>query len=201
MNVLTAQRVALFVDVQNMFYSAKLLHQSKIDYDALLKGTTRGRQLVRAIAYIVQKPDVNQAGFHEALTRQGYDIRIKELKIREDENGRSTAKGSWDCGLTVDAITMANKIDVAVICSGNGDYLPLVDTLQHSGVKVEVVSFERSTAGDLISSADEFIPIGKEWMFVEKKFQQKDEPVVEGDPAVYDVDEDNIGNKAHGVLS
>src|SRR5258708_12243550 len=83
------QRLGIFVDVQNMFYSAKLLHQSKVDYGRLLREITGTRHLIRAIAYIVQKPDVNQAGFHEALSRFGYELKIKELKIRPHPNDHS----------------------------------------------------------------------------------------------------------------
>lgn len=167
------QRIGIFIDVQNMFYSAKLLHQSKVDYGRLLREITGTRQLVRAIAYIVQKPDVNQAGFHEALTRFGYELKIKELKIRPDPDGRagSTAKGSWDIGLTIDALMMAPKLDTVVLVTGDGDYVPLVDTLKAQGCRVEVVSFERSTAGELIRAADQYIPIQDAWIFKEKKFE------------------------------
>lgn len=167
------QRLGIFVDVQNMFYSAKLLHQSKVDYGRLLREITGTRHLVRAIAYIVQKPDVNQAGFHEALSRFGYELKIKELKIRPDPEGRSgsTAKGSWEIGMTIDAIMMAPKLDTVALVTGDGDYVPLVEWLKSHGCRVEVVSFERSTAGELIKAADQYIPIQESWIFKEKKFE------------------------------
>jgi uncharacterized LabA/DUF88 family protein len=167
------QRLGIFVDVQNMFYSAKLLHQSKVDYGRLLREITGTRHLVRAIAYIVQKPDVNQAGFHEALSRFGYELKIKELKIRPDPEGRSgtTAKGSWEIGLTIDALMMAPKLDTVTLVTGDGDYVPLVECLKVHGCRVEVVSFERSTAGELIRAADQYIPIQEGWIFKEKKFE------------------------------
>lgn len=167
------QRIGIFIDVQNMFYSAKLLHQSKVDYGRLLREITGTRMLVRAIAYIVQKPDVNQSGFHEALTRFGYELKIKELKIRPDPDGRAgtTAKGSWDIGMTIDALMMAPKLDTVILVTGDGDYVPLVDTLKAQGCRVEVVSFERSTAGELIRAADQYIPIQDAWIFKEKKFE------------------------------
>jgi uncharacterized LabA/DUF88 family protein len=167
------QRLGIFVDVQNMFYSAKLLHQSKVDYGRLLREITGTRHLVRAIAYIVQKPDVNQAGFHEALSRFGYELKIKELKIRPDPEGRSgsTAKGSWEIGLTIDALMMSPKLDTVTLVTGDGDYVPLVECLKVHGCRVEVVSFERSTAGELIKAADQYIPIQEGWIFKEKKFE------------------------------
>jgi len=166
------QRLGILVDVQNMFYSAKLLHQSKVDYGRLLREITGTRHLVRAIAYIVHKPDVNQAGFHEALSRFGYELKIKELKIRPDAEGRgSTAKGSWEIGMTIDAVMMAPKLDTVTLVTGDGDYVPLVECLKSHGCRVEVVSFERSTAGELIKAADQYIPIQEAWIFKEKKFE------------------------------
>jgi uncharacterized LabA/DUF88 family protein len=166
------QRLGIFVDVQNMFYSAKLLHQSKVDYGRLLKEVTGARHLVRAIAYIVQKQDVNQAGFHDALARFGYDLRVKELKSRVDADGRATTgKGSWEVGMTIDALSLAPKLDTVVLITGDGDYVPLVQALKVHGCRVEVVSFDRSTAGELIAAADQYIPIQDNWIFKEKKFE------------------------------
>src|SRR4030066_464921 len=82
------QRIWVFVDVQNMFYSAKALHQSKIDYSKLLLEIVGGRNLVRAIAYVVQKPDVDQSSFTDALSRLGYEIKSKELRLRRSEERR-----------------------------------------------------------------------------------------------------------------
>lgn len=184
------QRVGIFVDVQNMFYSAKLLHQSKLDYGKILKELVGTRHLVRAMAFIVQKPDVNQAGFHEALSRMGYELRVKELKMRQDPGARegSTAKGSWEVGMTVEALRLAPKVDVVVLLTGDGDYLPLVEALKSEGCRVELVSFERSTSGDLIKAVDQYIPISEDWIFKEKKFEQSPTPD-QGEPPVESSDE------------
>ena len=165
-----------------MFYSAKLLHQSKVDYGRLLREIVGTRHLVRAVAYIVQKPDVNQAGFHEALSRFGYELKIKELKIRPDPEGRSgtTAKGSWEVGMSIDAMMMAPKLDTVTLVTGDGDYVPLIECLKAHGCRVEVVSFERSTAGELIKAADQYIPIQEGWIFKEKKFENLGVPGVGG---------------------
>ncbi|MCX7806713.1 MAG: NYN domain-containing protein [Planctomycetota bacterium] len=161
------QRIGVFVDVQNMFYSAKLLYQSKVDYGKLLREIVGNRQLVRAIAYIVQKSDVNQSGFHEALTRFGYELKIKELKVRPD----NTTKGSWDVGIAIDSLLLAPKLDTVVLVTGDGDFAPLVEALKAQGCRVEVVSFDRSTASELIKVADQYIPISENLIFKEKKFE------------------------------
>jgi uncharacterized LabA/DUF88 family protein len=170
---MTAQRVGVFVDVQNMFYAAKKLHQSKVDYGKLLKGVVGDRQLVRAIAYIVQKADIDQSGFHDALCRFGYELRVKELRIREDGDGRNIAKGNWDVGMAVEIMQLASKLDVVILISGDNDLLPLVEYLAQTGIRVELVSFVGSTAAQLSRSCHFFTPIAAEWIFKEKKFEQE----------------------------
>jgi uncharacterized LabA/DUF88 family protein len=179
-----AQRIGIFVDVQNMFYSAKILHQSKLDYGRLIREITGDRYLVRAVAYIVHKPDVDQAGFHDALMRFGYELRIKELKIRQDPDGqgRGTAKGDWNVGLTVDVMSLAPKLDTIALVTGDGDYVPLAEALKAHGCRVEVYGFERATASELAQAADQYVPIREDWIFKEKKFEKEPEEVNGGQP-------------------
>lgn len=161
-----AQRIGLFVDVQNMFYSARTLHQSKVDYSKLLGELTNGRNLVRAIAYVVQKPDVDQKGFLEALRRAGYEVRVKELATRDD----GSTRGDWDVGMTIDCLSLAQRLDTIVLVTGDGDFVPLVEALKRYGCRVEVVSFEQSTSNELIRSCHEFLPIRADVLFKEEKF-------------------------------
>ena len=173
----TDQRVGIFVDVQNMFYSARTLHQSKLDYSKLLGELVGGRRLVRAIAYVVQKPDVDQDAFLEALRRAGYETRVRELTVRDD----GSARGDWDVGITIDAMAMAARLDTVVLVTGDGDFLPLVNALKHRGCRVEIVSFEPSTSNDLMRSSHEFVPIKSSVLFKEEKFvkEQEDEEETE----------------------
>ncbi len=162
----SSQRLAIFVDVQNMFYSAKALYQSKIDYSKLLEEIVRGRELVRAIAYVVQKPDVDQSSFLEALRRSGYEVKQKELTIRED----GSTKGDWKMEIALDAITIEPKLDCVALVSGDGDFVPLVQALNARGCRTEVVSFEQCTSNDLMRDSDQFISIEPEVLFKEEKF-------------------------------
>jgi uncharacterized LabA/DUF88 family protein len=167
-----SQRLGIFVDVQNMFYSAKQFHQGKIDYGRLLREITGQRQLIRAIAYIVQKSDINQDSFYSALQNLGYDLKIRELRARPDAEAKGiVAKGSWETGLSIDALSMAGKLDTIALVAGDGDYVPLAENLKLRGCRVEVYSFERSTASELIRAADQFIPIPESWLFKVKKFE------------------------------
>jgi uncharacterized LabA/DUF88 family protein len=171
----TDQRVGIFVDVQNMFYSAKTLHQSKIEYRKLLAGILRGRKLVRAIAYVVRKSDVDQSGFLEALRRSGFEVKEKELMIRED----GSSKGDWKMEIALDAMVLEPRLDCAVLVSGDGEFLPLVNLLTAHGCRTEVVSFEQSTSNELMRACHQFIPIEQDVLFKEEKFvkQQRERRV------------------------
>ncbi len=151
------QRIAVVVDVQNLFYSAKHLHRAKVNFAKLLEKIVNGRQLIRAIAYVVQTKEIDQSGFLEMLERNGYEVRSKDLKVRAD----GSSKGDWDMGIAVDAISLADRLDVIVLVSGDGDYVDLVNMLKSRGVRVEVNSFQKSTAEELIKAATEYYPIEK----------------------------------------
>jgi uncharacterized LabA/DUF88 family protein len=185
---LTANRVGIFVDVRNMFYSAKYIRQCKLDYGKLLQGVIGNRQLVRAIAYIMHKPDVNQTAFYNALIRFGYEVKIKELKMRPDTEEHTTAKGSWNVGMTVDIMEMARKLDTIILITGDSDYAPLVEAVKVLGCRVEVVGFERSTSGDLIRAANQFMAIKDEWTFKDKKSEETLEGLPVDDEAIIDED-------------
>ncbi len=160
------QRVGIFVDVQNMFYSAKALYQSKIDYRKLLEAIVQERKLIRAIAYVVQKADVDQSSFLEALRRSGYEVKKKEMLIRED----GSTKGDWKMQIALDALMLEPKLDCVVLVSGDGDFLPLVEALNSRGCRSEVVSFEQSTSNDLMRECSQFITIDPSVLFKEEKF-------------------------------
>ncbi len=155
-NIFKFQRIAVFADVQNMFYSAKNIHyDSRVDYDKLLSTVLKGRQLVRAIAYLVETEDVDQSGFKYQLRNFGWEVRSKQLKIRPD----GSTKGDWDMGIAIDAIAISEKVDTIVLVSGDGDFTALVNHLKACGIRVEIHSFERNTAAELIASATEYYQI------------------------------------------
>jgi len=149
------QRIGVFVDVQNIFYSAKNIHHAKINFKKLIEMIVGKRQLIRAIAYIVQHSDIDQTGFIDVLNRCGYEIKSKELRVRQD----GTSKGDWDMGIAIDSIAIDDKVDTVVLVSGDGDFEPLVEMLKARGCRVEVVAFERSSSAELIEAASWFMPI------------------------------------------
>jgi uncharacterized LabA/DUF88 family protein len=152
------QRVGIFIDVQNMFYAAKHLYGSKLNFARLLDYIAKGRPLTRAIAYIVKTPDIDQSNFITMLRSNGYEVRVKELKQRPD----GTAKGDWDMGLALDALAMSDRLDVVAVVSGDGDFVELVNHLKARGVRVEVYSFPYSTAEELRHAATDYMQMGPE---------------------------------------
>ncbi len=157
------QRVAMFLDIQNLYYSARDTFNRKVNFEKVLHMVLRERVLIRAIAYLVKLQGVDQKGFINTLKHIGYQVRVKEPKIFKsiDEQGNlwTTIKADWDMGIAMDAISMAEKVDVAILASGDGDFVDLVRYLHTKGVKVEIAAFKQTAAKELIEIADEFIDL------------------------------------------
>ncbi len=199
------QRVGIFVDAQNLYHSAKNLHHGRVNYPELIRHLVAGRQLIRAMAYVVKSEGVeppkgnamrpasplhqrgeqdrerrewdngvndfggapsgaerpgralsSEASFFDALTKAGLELRMKDLQIFGD----GLKKADWDVGMAVDAIRMSSFLDVIIIVTGDGDFIPLVDYLKWgAGRLVEVAAFKRSASAKIQEAADRFINI------------------------------------------
>ncbi len=197
------QRVGIFVDVQNLYHSAKNLYRGRVNYTELKKYLVGDRQLIRAMAYVVKSEGVepqrfgprtaaggrgataaaeegeegvrpplriarvshiteengelsSEGAFFEALTKAGFELRMKDLQIYAG----GMKKADWDVGMAVDAIRMAAFLDVVILVTGDGDFLPLVDYLKWgAGRLVEVAAFRRSASSKIQEAADRFINI------------------------------------------
>lgn len=147
------QRVAVFIDTQNLYHSAKNLYHARVHFGNVLKESVAGRQLIRAIAYVVTTESGEERAFFDALTKMGIETRTKELQIFYG----GAKKADWDVGMAVDAIKLAPRVDAVVLATGDGDFVPLVEYLKAQGVQVEVISFGKSSSGRLREACDEFI--------------------------------------------
>jgi uncharacterized LabA/DUF88 family protein len=153
------QRVGVFIDVQNLYYSAKNLFGKKVNFGKIVEEALAGRKLIRAIAYVVRTESKDEQPFFEALYNLGIETREKDLQIFAS----GMKKADWDVGLAVDAIRLAPSLDAIVIVSGDGDYLPLVEYLQKSvGKQVEVVAFGETTSSRLIEECDSFLDLSED---------------------------------------
>jgi uncharacterized LabA/DUF88 family protein len=148
------QRIGIFVDVQNMYYSARNIYKSKVNFKTLLKEAVRGRQLIRAIAYVIKADVKDEENFFEALKGLGYEVKAKDLQVFYG----GAKKGDWDIGIAMDTIELASKLDAIVLVSGDGDFVPLLQHLKHAlGCYVEVLAFRKTSSQKLIDEADNFI--------------------------------------------
>lgn len=151
------QRVGVFIDTQNLYHCAKNLYGARVNFDAIIKEAVSGRDLVRAVAYVVTTESGEEKSFFDAMEKMGIEIKTKDLQIFSG----GAKKADWDVGLAVDAVKMAPRVDAIVLATGDGDFVPLVEYLKnHSGNQVEVMSFGRSTSGKLKEIADDFIDLG-----------------------------------------
>lgn len=147
------QRVGVFIDTQNLYHSAKNLYKARVDFGKVLDESVAGRQLIRARAYVVTTESGEESSFFEAMEKLGIEIKTKDLQIFYG----GAKKADWDVGLAVDAITAAPKLDAVILVTGDGDFIPLAEYLQHhSGCQVEVMSFGRSSSSKLREVCDEF---------------------------------------------
>ncbi len=140
-----------------MYYSAKNLYDSKVDYSSLIDVARDNRKLIRAISYVIKAETPDEENFFEALSEIGFQVKKKDLK----EFRGGAKKGDWDMGIAIDAIKMSEKIDVAVLVTGDGDFRSLVEHLKSEGIQVEVMSFGKSTSSELVEACDVFLNMDK----------------------------------------
>jgi uncharacterized LabA/DUF88 family protein len=148
------QRVAVFIDTQNLYHSAKNLYNAKVNFGAIMDTVVGKRKLIRALAYVITTEAGDETQFFEALTKLGIETKTKDLQIFYG----GAKKADWDVGLAVDAIRLAPKVDTIVLATGDGDFVPLVSFLkEHFGVQVEVISFGRSSSTKLREACEDFV--------------------------------------------
>ena len=150
------QRVAVLMDVQNMYHSAKNIFQARVNFKAVLTAAVAGRKLIRALAYVIKTESGEEQNFFDALTKIGIEIKSKDLQIFPG----GMKKADWDVGIAIDALELSKRTDAVVLISGDGDFVPLVNYLKMNGAQVEVASFGQSTSSRLIQAADEFTDLG-----------------------------------------
>lgn len=145
-----SRRVGVFIDVQNMYYSARNLFSQKVDFANIAKVAVGEADLIRSLAYTISTEGGQEQGFFKALESAGFELKTKDLL----DYGHGNKKGDWDVGITVDVIRMLDMLDVVVLVSGDGDFVPLVEYVQSRGRIAHVASFRESTSGALVEACD-----------------------------------------------
>ena len=148
------QSVGVFIDAQNLYHSAKNLYGARVNFGAIVKEVLAGRQLIRAIAYVITTETGEEKNFLGALEKIGIETKAKPLQIFYG----GAKKADWDVGMAVDAIKFSTRLDVVIIVSGDGDFVPLVEYLKAQS-QVEVAAFGKSSSLQMKEIADDLLDL------------------------------------------
>ena len=149
------QRVAVLIDVQNLYHAAKNLYGARVNFKAVLQAAVAERNLIRAFAYVVRTKTGEEKPFFEAITKLGIETRVRDLQ----EFFGGLKKADWDVGITVDAIRISPSVDTIILASGDGDFMQLIEYLKNQGKRVEIIAFGKSASAKIKEAADEFIDL------------------------------------------
>lgn len=149
-------KIALFVDVQNIYYTTRQAYSRQFNYRKLWEKISQQGDIVSAYAYAIERNDDKQKGFQNALRQIGFEIKLKPYIQRSD----GSSKGDWDVGITIDVLEQAALVDVVILLSGDGDFdLLLRKVKQRHAARTEVYGVPQLTANSLINAASCFHPI------------------------------------------
>jgi len=150
------KKIAVFVDVQNIYYTTRDTFARPFNYRQLWQTISEQGDIVHAYAYAIDRGDVSQQKFQSALQHIGFTVKLKPFIQRRD----GSAKGDWDVGITIDVLRAAAEVDEVILLSGDGDFAILLEELRNTHqVKSSVYGVLKLTANGLIQAADEFYPI------------------------------------------
>ena len=153
------QRIAIFADVQNIYYTTRQAYRRQFNYSELWRRLADQGEIVSALAYATQRDDEGQKKFQAALRHIGFSVKLKPYIQRSD----GTAKGDWDVGITIDVLDIVSSVDVVVLLSGDGDFDLLMTKIRRDcGVHTEVYGVPQLTANSLILAASVYHPIGED---------------------------------------
>ena len=147
------EKTAIFVDVQNIYYTTREAFQKHFDYHRFWTQATANRHIVAALAYAIDRNNAKQYQFQTILRNIGFSVKLKPFIQRHD----GSAKGDWDVGITIDMMEIAPNVGRVILLSGDGDFSLLVDNIkQKHDIIVEVYGVKILTSKTLINSASIF---------------------------------------------
>jgi len=155
------EKIAIFVDVQNIYYTVKDGLSGQFDYNTFWsKVVNENVNAVKAFAYAIDRGDQKQIQFQNILRGIGFNVKLRPYISRKD----GSAKGDWDVGITIDMLETALSVDRLILLSGDGDFDLLVDKLISMGKTVDVYGVPLLTADSLVKSASRFVPIDQSFL-------------------------------------
>ena len=159
--LLKRQRVACFIDVQNMYHSAKKCYGRNLSYSKMMRLCVGSRHLVRAIAYVIDRDGIDQISFLDHLRYCGIEVKKRDVIERVD----GSRKAEWEVGIAMDMLRIADKVDAIIAVSGNGVFADVADTIRAKGVKFECCAFKDSMSDQLVRNVDQYHVLGEEHLY------------------------------------
>lgn len=179
------EKTALFIDGANLYSTARGLGFD-IDYGRLLNLFKNECHLIRAFYYtaVVTDSDQNYSSIRpliDWLDYNGYHMVTKPAKQLSADygTGRPRYKGNMDIELAIDMLEMADKIEHAILFSGDGDFRRLVEVVQRKAVRVSVVSSMKTSqvADELRRQADHFVELADLEPVVARRYTDERTPM------------------------
>jgi len=159
------EKIAIFVDVQNIYYTCRDGFQANFDYNKFWAKITKNKQVVKAIAYATYRNDEKQKQFQNILRAIGFEVKLKNFITRSD----GSSKGDWDVGIAIDVLEYASEVDKVILASGDGDFDLLMSKIkQKYKVKTEIYGVKDLTADSLIEASDKFSAIDQSLLIIKK---------------------------------
>lgn len=150
------QKIAIFADVQNIYYTVKEKFNCHFNYNTFYNEIANGNKIIKAIAYAIDKNNDKQIHFQEILKKIGFQIKLKPFIQRRD----GSTKGDWDTGIVIDMLEYSKDVDKIVLVSGDGDFTEVVQKIiESTNIEVQVYGVPGLTSALLINTATLFIPI------------------------------------------
>ena len=155
----TVKKIAIFVDVQNIYYTTRQAYGRQFDYRKLMKRIRTEGEVVSATAYAIHRGDEKQLKFQNALKQMGFTVKLKPYIQRSD----GSAKGDWDVGIAIDVLEVAKDVDTVVLLSGDGDFDLLLEKIKKDyATNTEVYGVPALTANSLIEATNIYHPIDED---------------------------------------
>ena len=154
-------RIAIFIDGENIHYSAKHMNM-RLDYLKLCRKLAGPRRLVRSYFYTaLSNQSEGKIDFVNFLKLNGFTVVTKEVKSFNDQEGSRNVRSCLDMEMAINVMEMSERLDTVILCTGDGDFKPLIEALARKGLHVEVCALREMTSTDLIATADVYTDLGQ----------------------------------------
>ncbi len=162
------ERVCVFIDGQNLYYRLRedghaTDRWSESEWSSFLSQLCPPESLVEAYYYNAELPEHHprhqrQLSYLERMDHHP-DIMVRRGYVRG--HGDEMREKRVDSLIVADMVSLAyeNAYDIAVLLSGDEDFVPAVEAVQKLGKKVRVVCSEQNLAQELEDSADQYVPL------------------------------------------